>query len=380
MQNKILGTNFRWVVPQLSAEVWGRKQQFKLGLLDRLLASKTARKGIKYYSIAVESHADGNPHLDMLIIFEKQIRLANTQLDFLVQKHGDLTRYRTLNQAILEYGSKQDTPLTNLTNVEFILNEQDVRRDPVTFLMRRVDRDPFGFDFLQYCLDNKYFTTIQRWSYVKNKIKDYQQTLCNKLLKSKPGIRKIDSNLIRSTLTTSEQELFHSWSGYHQIVKFLNQILIYGFQRPFKSKQLLLVGPPNIGKTTLNRVLSEYLSTYEVGLTKWFPSYKDNVYKFFSWNEFSLDLMPYTRLLKFLEGTYINLETKGGSVLKCNNQSIIMNSNFSLVQHLTKKFGTISKITELPTNIANLSARIHQVIIPKDKPLFIITKLILPRI
>ena len=27
--SKIQGTNFRWVVPQLSAEIWSKKQQFK---------------------------------------------------------------------------------------------------------------------------------------------------------------------------------------------------------------------------------------------------------------------------------------------------------------------------------------------------------------
>ena len=69
------GQNFRWVVPQLPAEIWDKKETFKTDLLDRLRASKTAKKGIKFYSIAIESHADGHPHLDMLLIFEKQIRL-----------------------------------------------------------------------------------------------------------------------------------------------------------------------------------------------------------------------------------------------------------------------------------------------------------------
>ena len=140
----------------------------------------------------------------------------------------------------------------------------------------------------------------------------------------------------------------------------------------------LQTGLSMIGKSTLNRKLEEYYGTYEVGLTKWFPQYKDGSYKLFSWNEFSLNVMPYPQLLKVLEGTYTNLEQKGGNVLRTDNQLMIMNSNFTLQHHLIMKFGTVHKAHQLQMNIQNSRARIHEVVIPRDKTLFLLLKLFRP--
>lgn len=375
---RIRGTRFRWVVPQLPPEVWSRRQSFKAQLLDRLLASKTARKGLQYYCLAIESHADGNPHLDLLLVFRKRVELTPTQLDFLCQKHGDLTRYRTLNAAILAYGSKQDTPLTNRPQLSNVLAEDRLKTDPYAFLEESMLRDPYGFDLGEFVKENGYARYIRNWASVKGKLKDVQTAACNLELKAKPGIRLINDRLIRATLTESQYLDYLSWSGYQSIVDYINEIFHYGCRRPFKAKQLLLVGPPNSGKTTLNRRLSEFVATYEVGLAKWFPAYTDGVYRFFSWNEFSLNSMPYPTLLKLLEGSYVNLERKGGSVLKCDNQLIIMNSNFSLARHLTMKFGAPRKIDMLGTNLVNLSARIHQIQIPANRTVFLLLKLIQP--
>ena len=83
----IQGQNFRWVVPQISPEIWSKKDQFKADLLDRLRLSKTAKKGIKFYSIAIESHADGNPHFDIspslncckMIVFETILKKIKSE-------------------------------------------------------------------------------------------------------------------------------------------------------------------------------------------------------------------------------------------------------------------------------------------------------------
>lgn len=375
------GTNFRWVVPQISPEIWSKKQQFKINLLDVLLKSKTSKKGIKYYSIAIESHADGNPHLDMLIIFEKQTKIILNQLDFLCQKHGNLTRYRSLNQAILNYGSKQDTPLTNLTNIQYILNEQDIKKDPVTFLMKEVDKDPFGFNFLDYCLNNYYFTTIQRWSYVKNKIKDYQETSCNQILKSKPGIKFIDKELIQSTLTKDQQELYYKHSFYQTIVNYLNDISKYGWNRPCTSKQLYISGKSRIGKSYLIRTLSQYTSTYPVGTQNWFPKFQNFTYKAMIWDEPDFKMMSKEQILQLFDGDPFNLPYKGGSILKRDNQLWIMCSNKNLEQQFYDTGYNINKDTltgiYLNEQVIALRNRIEQIIIPDGFNLEIIRKLLL---
>ena len=378
-KNRILGTNFRWVVPQLPAEIWDKKQQFKTDLLDKLLASKTSKKSIKYYSIAIESHADGNPHLDMLIIFEKQIALQNKELDFLANKHGNLTRYRTLNQAILEYGSKEDTPLTNLENVQYILNEQDIKKCPVTFLMKQVDKNPFGFDFIQYCLDNNHFTTIQRWSYVKNKIKDYQEGLCNKLLKSKPGIPVITKEKIQSTLTDFQLKVFHSHPFYSTIVNYLNDISTYGWERPFTSKQLYISGKSRIGKSYLIRTLSQYTSTYPVGTQNWFPKFQNFTYKLMIWDQCDLKMMSKEQMLQLFDGDPFNLPYKGGSILKRDNQLWLMCSNKTLQQQFIHAGYDTSKDPlsnqYIDQQVTALRNRIEEIRVPEGYDLEVIRKL-----
>ena len=380
-KSRIQGQNFRWVVPQISPEIWSKKDQFKHQILDTLKLSKTAKKGIKFYSIAIESHSDGNPHLDMLIIFEKQIALQPMELDFLVQKHGNLTRYRTLNQAILNYGSKEDTPLTNLENIQYILNQQDVKKCPVTFLMKQVDQNPFGFDFIEYCLDNNHFTTIQRWSYVKNKIKDYQEGLCNKLLKSKPGIRKIDSDLINTTLNDSQLKLYHSNPLYSTIVNYLNQINLHGWERPFTSKQLYISGKSRIGKSYLIRTLSQFTSAYPVGTQNWFPKFQNFTYKLMIWDQCDIRMMSKEQMLQLFDGDPFNLPYKGGSILKRDNQLWIMCSNKTLEQQFKDAGYCILKDSlngqYLDQQVTALKNRIEQIIVPEGHSLEIIRKLLI---
>lgn len=379
-KSAIQGQNFRWVVPQISPEIWSKKQQFKTQILDQLLSSKTSKKGIKYYSIAIESHANGDPHLDMLIIFEKKIALKLIELDFLCSKHGNLTRYRTLNQAILDYGSKEDTPLTNIQNIQYILNEQDIKKDPVAFLMKQVDNDPFSFDFLKYCHQNSYFTAIQRWSYVKNKIRDYQEITCNLVLENKPLFAKITPQLIQQELTTSQQEEYHSWQGFQTIVDFLNHIPIYGTKRPSHTQNLFIHGRPRTGKTSLIEAIQKSTSVYPVGTQNWFPKFTNHTYKLMFWDQCRLSMMSWEQILILLDGRPYDLPFKGGSTLKHDNQLWIMTSNKSVRQHLKEKHSFLQQDFDNPLeqNIIETSfrKRVKQITIPKNKDLFILIKLI----
>ena len=373
---KLQGTNFRWVVPRLDPQVWSRREAYKAELLDRLRSSKTARKGVRYYSIAVESHADGSPHLDLLLIFEKKIRLSYVELDFLCDKHGELTRYRNLNHAVLNYGSKEDVPLSNCPDVQRIVDEQQLRRDPYAFLQGRMLEDPFSFNLAQYCAKNDYFKTIRGFSALSSKLRIHQQTACNLILKAKAGLREITPSFIRAVLNDSDFQKFESWVGYCTIVNFINQIFRYGPNRPFKSRQLLLVGPPNIGKTSLVNAISKYVATYEVGISNWFPRYSSGVYSLISWNEFSLRVMPYSNLLRFLEGTPMDLEYKGGSTMKRDNPLVIASSNLSYSDHLLRKFSGYSKLPQLRVALKNLPARLTQLEIPERMDLFVLIKIV----
>jgi hypothetical protein len=180
--------------------------------------------------------------------------------------------------------------------------------------------------------------------------------------------------LVRARLTPEEFVEFHSWPGYQRIVDCLNEIGKYRSARPFKSRQLLLVGPPNIGKTSLINKLQQFVAVYPMGVSNWFPRYRAYSYQVIAWNEFRLNLMPYTQLLQFLEGSMMDLEYKGGSTLKADNPLIIMTSNLSLRQHLWQKFKHEPAL--LKTAAQSLPARVEQVQVPPLKDLFLLQKLI----
>ena len=376
----IQGTNFRWVVPQLSAEIWSKKDQFKCQILDQLLASKTAKKGIKYYSIAIESHADGNPHLDMLIIFEKKIRLSNIELDFLCDKHGNLTRYRSLNQAILQYGSKEDTPLSNCPEIRQLLDEQDLKKDPYLFLQKQMLKDPYKFNLAEFCQENNIDHLIKGWSSIKTKLKDIQEARCNRILKSKPSIQKITPELIQQELTPLEQKEYHSWSGYQEIVNYLNQIPEYGTKRPTHTQNLFIHGRPRTGKTSLIEATQKSTSVYPVGTQNWFPKFTNHTYKLMFWDECRLNMMTWEQMLILLDGRPYDLPYKGGSTLKYDNQLWIMTSNKSVRQHLKQKHSYLQEDFDNPLeqNVIETSfrKRVKEITIPDDKDLFILIKLL----
>ena len=366
------------MVPRLDPAVWDRKEAYKAELLDRLLASKTARKGVRYYSLAIESHADGAPHLDLLLVFQKRVAMRPTELDFLCEKHGDLTRYRTLNHAILAYGSKEDTPLGNLGLADRVLQQVAVKRDAYVFLQPFMKEDPFRFDLLEFVTERGLMRHIRGWSSVKTRIKDAQRGEACWALKKKPGLRLITPQLIEQRLTSQERKVFDSWEGYCKIVNYINQIHYFGGNRPFKSKQLFLVGPPNTGKTSLNRAIARSVATYQMGVSRWWPQYRDGVYSFFSWNQFRLGVMEYPNLLKLLDGTPMNLQKKGDHAPRGDNQLIIMNSNLSYRSHLRKKFRSWDDEMALKAALKNFPARVEQLMIPEGVTLFLLQKLLVP--
>ena len=342
-------------------------------------------RGLRYYHIALERHANEVPHFDILLIYNRSIQRQLVDYDYLL-KHGNITIYRKLNQAILDYGKKEDKQaLSNLpedqispdgSSVSSIIRLQNLKSDPYSYLYNQMCKDPLHFNVQEYVKKHQISQYIKNWSATKTKLKDMQVAAANLKIKDKPGFRVIDKTLLKQTLTDKQ----HRWYTknrkiYGKIVEKLNEIVANkGGNRPFKSKQLLLVGPPDTGKTSLIRQIQKHTAVYHMDVSNWFPAYQDGIYPVISWNEFKLrGGMPHTDLLKFLEGYPMDLQYKGGSSLRRDNQLIIMTSNMTLDQHIDLKFKD-QKQRSLARQ--NLRARIEQVIIPKNVDLFVLLRLI----
>lgn len=387
--------NWRIVIPNLQQYKDSSPQQLhqlKCLILQRLknrpqdprshIRSQFDR-GLRYYHIALEHHANGVPHLDILLIYEKSIRRNLTDYDYLY-KHGDITTYRKLNAAILNYGRKQDKDaLSNLPqDTTPVINVDQLKHDPYAYLYDRMKQDPLNFNLEQYVQRNQLSKYISSWSSIKTKLKDMQLVAANLKLRDKPGFRLITRAFIESVLSSDQLTLYDSWQGYQTIVNYFNQILIYGPKRPFKTKHLLVVGPAHIGKTSLvsqpnndaGRVpLQQLIPTYHMGMRHWFPKYQDGTYSLILWNQMKLTSYSYDFLLKFLQGSPVDLPYHGGATKKADNQLIYMTSNLSLERHVAHKF---MHLQDRQAARQNLSKRIEQVVVPRGYNLFILQKLL----
>ena len=356
-----------------------------------------------HWSIAWETHpASGLPHLDILLVFEKNITPVLTAFDYLIKDlkiaqldvgdqvgvgHVWVTPYspKKLNKAILQYGFKEDPlPITNLTlqNQQQLVRVNKLKTDPYRYLELQMLKDPLHFNLQQYVRKHDLAKDISNWSSIKTKLKDMQLAAANLLLKTKPGFAYIDRTLIQSKLSPQQLLIYDSWPGYQTIVDYLNQIPLYGCKRPFKTKHLLVVGPAGIGKTSLvsepnnianRKPIQHYLATYHMGMRHWFPKYQDGVYKLILWNQMKLTSYAYDFLLKFLEGSPVDLPYHGGATKKADNQLVYMTSNLSLERHIKIKFWNEE---DRIAARQNLSKRLQQVVVPEGYNLFLLQKLL----
>ena len=393
---KILGKQaksafWRIVIPSLTQYNNSTPQelnQLKIDIKTKLLEAQTKRQ-LRYYKIAIQSHKNGDVHLDILIAYTVSIQRRLTDFDYLL-KHGNVTTYRRLNEAIIDYGSKQDpSPLTNMpkTSSELVHQlERHVRlkKDPYLFLQNQMKKDPFNFDLAWYATKNDLFAKIKGWTSIKTKLKDSQEATCNLQLQNKPGFKFITRKIIQESLDSKELALYDSWPGYQFIVDHLNQIPTYGTRRPMKTPNLYLYGPAGVGKTSFitqpnhqrpTPTVSQLTSVYIMGMRHWFPAYKSHVNNLIFWDQATFTSYAYPTILKFLQGTPIDLPYHGGATKKIDNPLIIMTSNNSLMQTVAIKFPS-PEAQEMARD--NLKPRINAVHVTSETPLFILRKLLKP--
>ena len=215
---RIAGRYWRLVIPDL--QQYGTDWTYDTPAICELraktvdqLALMQCDRGLDKWLVAVERHpGSGRLHLDILLVYDKRIKNILTRYDYL-GKHGNLTRYRTVNTAILDYGRKQDpAPLGNLDTVSVIMQSR-VTTDLYAMMRQAMLRDPFKFNPIDWLAVNNLDTAAVRTNVYKTirLIKDLQSRECNRHLVSRLGFRVITPELIQSHLSTDQLELFRSW-------------------------------------------------------------------------------------------------------------------------------------------------------------------------
>ena len=350
------------------------------------------QRGLHYYHIALQRHANGVPHLDILLIYPQSLAVRLTHFDYLL-KHGNITTYRKLNTAILDYGRKEDKaalsnlPMTKVSqsgeSIHQLVEVQELKADPYAYLYREMCNDPLHFNLQEYVKKNQLSEHISNWASIKTKLRDMQTAAANLTLKQKPGFKLITRQLITQSLTPQELVIFDSWKGYQIIVDYLNQIVTHGYRRPLKTMNLLITGPPNAGKTSLiesdlnhtHNCIERYCSIYPMSAKTWWPNYKSQVYQLISWNQAKLTSFSYDTILKVLEGSKVDLPQKGSSTLKYDNPLVIMTSNMTLEEMIQQKFNYSEDLANMARK--NLAVRVQNVVVPKGLNLFLLQKLLM---
>ena len=378
---RLIGRYFRLVVPALAGYPpdwkWQseRIRELRAHAVD-LLTARERKRGLSSYLVAVQRHGgSGRPHFDCLLVYSRKIYNTPGRYDYLI-KHGNLTRYRTVNTAILDYGRKEDpSPMGNL-DARQVVAESRVRTELYTMMQGAMMQNPFKFDPISWLHENDLNRAAVKTNVYKaiRMCRDKQSAECNRRLTLRPGIRRITPELIGERLSEEELRLYHSWPGYQVIVDHINQISCWGCHRPHKTPNLYLCGPPNTGKSTLLREIARHCPTYPLGTRGgWFPYFQSGVYTMLIWDEFSLSVYPYPDLLMLLEGAPMKLSQKGGHVQIADNQLIACTSNLTLREHISMRFRTPENRAH---SRANLGVRFTEVCIPQGHTLFMLIKLI----
>lgn len=371
----------------------------KRELLDFLLHECSTNKKLppQKYFLCQQTYQSGEPHFHVILVYPKRKRILFADVFDYENFHPNIQPMRNM-KAALQYVHKEDpSPLTNMDLVrQRIVARAKDSSSLYQLLEQQMLKDPFRFDPQVYCARNNIFKEIYKANYSKaiRLIRMAQPAYARLLLLDKPGIRLVTPQLIRERLSPSEVSQFYSHPCYQRIVDHLNQIHRYpnrdpSTRAPLKTRHLLLVGPTDIGKTSLvyhvatpqqpHPGLAHYYATYYLSVgQKYFPPYNSYDYRLVNWQQFTIasDIFPksgYNRLLNYLDGSVSALPQKGRApVERQDNPKHILTSNRTLEQHVHKTFRS-SQSRKM--SLANLSARIDCVVIPPKKSLHFLRKL-----
>ena len=352
------------------------------------------------YLVCQQMYDSGQPHFHAVLVYQKRKQITDPGHYDYQGIHPNIQTMRNM-KAALDYVYKEDPhPLTNMD----IVQQRRVARASSTSTLYQLFRDqmvrdPFNFDVDSYCADNCIDKDVYKADFRKalTLLKRMQPAYARKLLSSLPGIRPITPALISQRLDAEQIRQFYSHPCYQKIVDHINQIHRYPNRNqetraPLKTKHLLIVGAPDIGKTSLiyhraNSVdpypgLASYLATYYLSVgQKFFPPYRSFDYRLVNWQQFTIDsdMFPkrgYNRLLNYLDGSVSALPQKGRpAVERQDNPKHILTSNRTLEQHICKTFYS-QQTREMSRG--NLGARIDCVEIPRGRSIHFLRKLFVP--
>lgn len=271
----------------------------KRDVFDRLRAQGGA--DLTGLVVAVERHADGNPHLHCFLRYAAPLSTRDPRYFDLDGHHPNAQSCRS-PRAWLRYCFKED-PEPLYFGVDPPGQGQSGERQS-DLIARRLES---GDTLAQVCQTNPGFLLLNM-----RKALEFQSWVARESLRR----QKSDYSLVSGLQGAND--------GSRPIARWLNENIRK--PRPLRQKQLWLFTPPGAGKTTLVMQLEEYLMVYWVPMDFDFMEGFDDHYDLIVFDEMKSQ-KKLTWLNHFIVGSPMIVNVKGGSVQKKTNTPVMFLSN-----------------------------------------------------
>ncbi len=267
---------------------------------------------VKFAVVAGELHKDGSPHLHCVIKLKRRMRIKFTDLDKITGKRGNYQNARNIDKC-LKYISKDGEWVShNINLLEYLKNIKEKKSTKAQFVMKIVKEggslDDIVDSYPGFAFANK--RKIENWI-------DYYDLKRFKKEKLE-WAHALQVLALSPIIDLPSGELICSWL-YRNIKK----------PRSFKQKQLMIYGPPNVGKTSLIMFLETHLKIYHLTTDDYDDNWKNNFYDLAVIDEFR-GQKKITWWNKWLQGGTMPLKVRYRAPNKEGNIPTIILSNFNL--------------------------------------------------
>jgi len=337
---RLRGKNIFLTFPQCSTSKEQVSKNLETFMVER---SKHSTSPLLGAIVAQEKHADGKDHLHIALFFKERYESTNPKcFDFLTGQHGSYEVMRSV-AASIEYLNKED-PSPLILGVVPSSNSTPKTTKSDTVAQMVISGSSTGEIIKQH---PGYFMLNH------SKILSFKSQLI--------------ACAARSTLKTPSTSIIYCGvdTTTSSIVEWLNINLFK--PRAFKQPQLFLTGPPDVRKTSLVLMLSQYFHTCFAPMTEdFFDTFSDD-YQLFFFDEFK-GQKTVTFLNSFLQGAPFNIKIKGGQMMKMKNQPVIIASNHKLEECYVKHDNVLSLRTRLKETEITTPLDLDNIIIDPSDP------------
>lgn len=268
---------------------------------------------IKWIVVCRELHRDGTPHLHCAIWLRSRVKTSSSDFfDFVGGQHGnyqvmrdppDVVKYVTKEDDWVSWPPSWDAKAyvaarkkrtsTSFETVAGMVGEGDS--------IRAINAVHPGF-MLQH------LTKVRAYA-------SFVQSVAQRDLLDWPAPIP-PADVVKLAVTS------------HQVYSWIRGNVMTGASRMFGAKQLMVIGPTGIGKSTLIYNLARYLRIYYVPMGEnFYDSYSDSEYDLIVFDEYRSQ-KTIQWMNSFVQGAPVSLRIKNGQVLKRKHLPVIVLTNY----------------------------------------------------